>query len=116
MGDKLRPNPITGLVDLVGSGGGGGGTTPGGSDGQIQYNNAGAFGGAIVSAPLVMSAGTLSIGNASADGSTKGVATFAAADFNSASGVISLDYVNGQKATTSLPGFLSSTDWNTFNS
>jgi hypothetical protein len=28
------------------SGGGGGGGTPGGSDGQIQYNNGGAFGGA----------------------------------------------------------------------
>jgi hypothetical protein len=32
--------PITG-----GGGGGGGGGTPGGSSGQIQYNNAGAFGG-----------------------------------------------------------------------
>lgn len=28
------------------SGGGGGGGTPGGSDGQVQYNNGGAFGGA----------------------------------------------------------------------
>ena len=36
---------ITGISEVTISGGGGGGT-PGGSDGQIQYNNGGAFGGA----------------------------------------------------------------------
>ena len=35
---------ITGISEVTISGGGGG--TPGGSDGQIQYNNGGAFGGA----------------------------------------------------------------------
>ncbi len=59
--------------------------------------------------------GTIAINDAVADGSTKGAASFTANDFNSSSGNISLDYTNGQKATTSLPGFLSSTDWNTFN-
>lgn len=58
---------------------------------------------------------TISIADAAADGTTKGVATFTANDFNSASGVISLDYTNGQKASSSQPGFLSSTDWSTFN-
>ncbi len=58
---------------------------------------------------------TLSIANAAADGVTKGAAAFLAADFNSASGVISLDYTNGQKASGSQPGFLSSADWTTFN-
>jgi hypothetical protein len=59
---------------------------------------------------------SLSIQNAQADGSTKGAATFAAADFDSTvGGLISIDYANGQKATTSLPGFLTSADWNTFN-
>jgi len=58
----------------------------------------------------------LNIVNAQADSSTKGLATFASADFNdNGAGLISLDYTNGQKATTTLPGFLSSTDWNTFN-
>ena len=37
---------ITGISSVSISGGGGGGGTPGGSDGQIQYNNGGAFGGA----------------------------------------------------------------------
>ena len=54
-------------------------------------------------------------GDAIADGVTKGIATYTAADFNSAAGVISLDYTNGQKATTSIPGFLSAVDWTTFN-
>lgn len=46
------------------------------------------------------------IGDAAADGSTKGVATFTAADFNAASGVISIDYTNAQKASTSQAGFV----------
>lgn len=46
------------------------------------------------------------IGNAAADGSTKGVATFTAADFNASSGNISIDYANGQKATTGQAGFI----------
>lgn len=58
---------------------------------------------------------TLSIDNAAADGSTKGAASFTAADFNASSGNISLDYTNGQKATASVPGFLSSADWTVFN-
>jgi hypothetical protein len=57
----------------------------------------------------------LSILDAKADGVTKGAATFKANDFNDATGLISLDYTNGQKASTSLPGFLSAADWNTFN-
>lgn len=58
---------------------------------------------------------TFAIDNAAADGVTKGAATFAAADFNSALGVISLDYTNGQKATNSVPGFLSAADHATFS-
>lgn len=56
-----------------------------------------------------------SIQDAAADGTTKGVSTYTAADFNSASGVISLDYTNGQAATSGQKGFLTSTDWSTFN-
>lgn len=58
---------------------------------------------------------TLSIADAVADGATKGAAAFTASDFNSASGVISIDYTNGQKATSSQPGFLTAADWTTFN-
>lgn len=58
---------------------------------------------------------TLSIADAAADGSTKGAAAFTAADFNSSSGVISIDYTNGQAAASGTKGFLTSTDWNTFN-
>lgn len=58
---------------------------------------------------------TISIANASADGTTKGAASFTAGDFNSASGNISLDYTNGQAATSTLNGFLSATDWTIFN-
>jgi hypothetical protein len=41
--------------------------------------------------------------------------SFNASDFDLASHLISIDYTNTQKATTSQPGALSSTDWNTFN-
>ncbi len=59
---------------------------------------------------------TLSIADSVADGATKGAAAFTASDFNSSSGVISLDYANGQKASAAQPGFLSAADWSTFNS
>ena len=59
---------------------------------------------------------TLSINNADADGVTKGAATFTSSDFNSSSGLISIDYANGQSATSSQKGFLTSSDWTTFNS
>lgn len=47
----------------------------------------------------------IGITNAAADGSTKGAASFAAADFDASSGNISIDYTNGQKASSSVPGF-----------
>lgn len=58
---------------------------------------------------------TLSIQNAAADGSTKGAASFTPNDFDATSGNIALDYVNGQKASGSVPGFLSVADWIAFN-
>jgi hypothetical protein len=38
-----------------------------------------------------------------------------AADFNQTGSVLSLDYANGQKASASVPGFLTAADWSTFN-
>jgi hypothetical protein len=58
---------------------------------------------------------TFSIADAQANGSSKGVAAFSANDFNATSGVISLDYVNAQTANSTTKGFLSPTDWTTFN-
>jgi hypothetical protein len=58
---------------------------------------------------------TLTIANAVADGTTKGAASFTAADFDASSGNISLDYTNGQAASGSTKGFLTSADWTTFN-
>lgn len=40
------------LKAVVNSGGGGGGGTPGGSNGQFQYNNAGSFGGVTLTGAL----------------------------------------------------------------
>lgn len=86
------------------------------------FNNKGS--GTITSvtgtSPIASSGGTtpaISIANALADGSTKGAATFNASDFNdNGSGLISLDYANGQSASGSNKGFLTSADWTTFNS
>jgi hypothetical protein len=41
--------------------------------------------------------------------------SFTASDFNLASNLISIDYTNGQAASASNKGFLTSTDWSTFN-
>lgn len=53
--------------------------------------------------------------NAAADGVTKGIVTFPAADFNCTSGLCSIDYTNAQSASASLKGFLTAADWSTFN-
>jgi YD repeat-containing protein len=64
----------------------------------------------------ITTTGTIAIDNAAADGTTKGAASFTAADFNATTGNISLDYTNAQTASGSLKGFLTSADWTTFNS
>ena len=81
----------------------------------LYTSAAGVATAATVSSPLSFSAGTLSIQNAAADGSTKGAASFTATDFDAASGVISIDYTNGQAASASTKGFLTSSDWSLFN-
>jgi hypothetical protein len=64
----------------------------------------------------ITGSGTIGISDAKADSLTKGAATFKDSDFNDdGAGLISIDYTNGQSATTSTKGFLTSTDWNTFN-
>jgi hypothetical protein len=64
----------------------------------------------------ITTTGNIGIDNAQANGTSKGASTYTAADFNdNGSGLISLDYTNGQAASSSLKGFLTSTDWSTFN-
>lgn len=81
---------------------------------QFNFTNGNGFTGIVTNATTTPTL-SLTLQDAAADGTTKGQATFTAADFNSSSGSISLDYTNGQKANGSQPGFLSSADWTTFN-
>jgi hypothetical protein len=68
-----------------------------------------------VTAPITLTGVDIGITNAQADASTKGAATFTTNDFNdNGSGTISLDYTNAQKATGSIPGLLSASDFTTF--
>lgn len=100
------------------------------TDGEFNFREAGAWttigaggGGGVTSvattSPItggtITTTGTIGINDAAADGSTKGAASFTAADFNSSTGLISLDYTNGQAASGSTKGFLTSADWTTFN-
>lgn len=52
--------------------------------------------------------------DAAADGMTKGVVTFAPADFDCTTGLCSLDYANAQKASATVPGLLTAADWTLF--
>jgi hypothetical protein len=86
---------------------------------KSTISGSGAVSSITFSSPLtggtITTTGTVGISDAAANGSTKGAATFESTDFNSSAGDISIDYTNGQKATGSVPGFLSQTDWTTFN-
>ena len=97
------------------------------SAGFVTFNNkqnALSLGNLTASLPISQTGGTgaivgagvaLTIADAAADGSTKGAATFTATDFNASSGVISIDYANGQAASTTVKGFLTSAGFVTFN-
>ena len=76
------------------------------------------FGNGANQTPKLDGSGLLPVANlptAAADGSSKGIAAFLAADFNSSSGVISIDYTNGQAASSITKGFLPAADWSLFN-
>lgn len=93
----------------------GGGVPGSGTVTSVSVVTANGISGSVAnatSAPAI----TLTVQNAAADGSTKGIASFTAADFNASSGIISIDYTNAQKATSSVPGLLTAADWSTFNS
>lgn len=60
-------------------------------------------------------AGTVTATINDATTAVKGIASYGASDFDVTSGAVAIDYTNGQAASTSTKGFLTSTDWNTFN-
>lgn len=60
-------------------------------------------------------AGTVTATINDATTSVKGIASYNSSDFDVSSGVVSTDYTNGQAASSSTKGFLTSTDWSTFN-
>lgn len=97
----IRGTPSGGMMLVID-------TATGANHKRIYYQPIPSGGGSSYSftSPLSESAGTVSIANAAADGSTKGAASFTAADFNSSSGNISIDYANGQAASLSVPGFV----------
>jgi len=69
-----------------------------------------------ISANTISNNVNISIQNAKSDGTTKGAATFNSLDFNDDNnGLISIDYINGQSASASTKGFLTPSDWVTFN-
>ena len=92
--------------------------------GLLNWNSLSYYNGVAVqsvsgTSPISSSGGTtpsISIGNAAADGTTKGAAAFNASDFDATAGVVSIDYTNAQSASGSTKGFLTSGDWTTFNS
>jgi len=55
------------------------------------------------------------IGDAAADGATKGVVSFVANDIDCTTGNCGIDYTNGQKVTASVPGFLTAAAYTAFN-
>ncbi|OHA62620.1 MAG: hypothetical protein A2117_01015 [Candidatus Wildermuthbacteria bacterium GWA2_46_15] len=89
---------------------------PTGSDKTITFPNATGTVAVSAASPLSLSAlGVISISDAAANGTTKGAAAFTASDFNDSTGNISIDYTNGQAASATTKGFLTPTDWNSFN-
>lgn len=60
--------------------------------------------------------GTLTVSGENATPTNKGIASFDDDDFSVSSGAVSIDYTNGQTASSTLKGFLSASDWSTFNS
>jgi len=110
-----------------------------GNDNEIQVNDSGAMGsipaaidgqvviGVTGAAPVfgtiadgeaidtTLGAGTLGIAVEDASPTNKGAASFGASDFDVTAGNVAIDYTNGQAAATGVKGFLTGTDWDTFN-
>ncbi len=80
-------------------------STTAGTVTAFSFTNANGFTGTVTN-PTTTPALSIDQQNGAADGSTRGKAGFSATDFNSSSGIISLDYTNGQKVSAVQPGFV----------
>jgi hypothetical protein len=116
-----RSSAGTGVPQVITVGSGltlsGGILTAGAGSGTVtsfSFSNAGGFTG-VVTNPTTTPSLSLTLQDAIADGSTKGQCTFLASDFNTSSGVVSLDITNIQAASSSTKGMLTAADWVTFN-
>lgn len=59
--------------------------------------------------------GTTSSWGTVSGGGGGGSYIFTASDFNESGSTVSIDFTNGQKATSLIPGYLTAADWQTFN-
>jgi hypothetical protein len=120
--EELITSWVFQYVDTVGTGGGGGGGGISDADyGDVTVSSSATVWTidnlAITNAKIndVAWSKITSVPDAVADGSTKGIASFNASDFNSTSGNISIDYTNAPSSSASVKGFLTSTDWSAFD-
>jgi hypothetical protein len=126
----LLPSPLTyNILATLGTCTGGGKLNVNGSNQvECQADQTGPGGDGTVTqitatAPIIVTPspltvqGVVSIADALADGATKGAAAFNGNDFTTGAtpGIVSLNYAAAQAASTSTKGFLTATDWNTFN-
>lgn len=81
---------------------------------NFSFTNANGFTGTVTN-PTTTPDLTISLQDAQANGVTKGQSTYLATDFNSTTGLISIDYDNGRAASSAFKGFLKYQDWQTFN-
>lgn len=100
---------ITAIANGSGGGGGGAGTMT-----SFTFTNSGGFTGTVTGATTAATL-SLALQDAAADGTTKGKSTYAPADFNSITGLISLDYVNGVAGSSTVKGYIIPVDWARFN-
>lgn len=106
-------------ITLTTTGSSGAATLVGSTLNIPQYSGGSGVTSVTGSNPIASSGGAtpdISIANAKADGSTKGAAAFRASDFDDdGAGLISIDYTNGNSASSGGKGFLTAADWSTFN-
>jgi hypothetical protein len=120
---KISYNGSYFQLEANGSGSGGGGTVEGvtgdGVDNTDPANPVLTFpvAGEVLSSPAGnISAANVQIALEELDDEKEPLLTFTASDFNEAGQTVSIDYTNGQAATSGQKGFLTSADWTTFNS
>lgn len=101
-GSNITLTTTSGGITIASTGGGGGGT-PGGSSGQIQYNNSGAFGGFTVGGDGTLNTGT---GALTVTGSSGNAFSTTAFKLAANIGYMNIPQVGGAQITTNYTGVL----------